>query len=106
MENKSNLERDVMATITKEEIITLATLSRLAIHEDELPQLQQHVAQVLDYARCVADVAHDVTEIIPTQTNVFRDDVAISVDTQQIMAQAPEREGNYFVVPRILDHTE
>lgn len=95
-----------MASITKEEIMTLATLSRLAIHADELPALQRHVAEVIAYARRVAQVIRDVDEIIPGHSNRVRDDVAVSGNTELIMAQAPEREGNYFVVPRILEHTQ
>jgi Asp-tRNA(Asn)/Glu-tRNA(Gln) amidotransferase C subunit len=38
--------------------------------------------------------------------NVFREDVIVQTDPEPILAQAPEREGNYFVVPRILESNE
>lgn len=106
MENKNNLERFAMATITKDEIMILAKLSRLTIYEHELPELQKHVEDVLTYARRVTEVARDVTDVVPGPSNVFRDDQVVPVDVEPIMAQAPEREGNYFVVPRILEHNE
>jgi aspartyl/glutamyl-tRNA(Asn/Gln) amidotransferase C subunit len=106
MENKSYLERGAMATVSKQEILILAQMSRLAIHEHELDDLVKDVEDILTYAHRVTQVARDVTEPSTRSSNVFRADAVVAVDTEPLLRQAPEREGNYFVVPRILEQNE
>ena len=95
-----------MATVSKEEIMILASLSRLHVYEDELEELTQHVQAVLTYAQRVTQVAREIPDPLPVLSNVFRADAVVPVDVAPLLAQAPEREGNYFVVPRILESTE
>lgn len=95
-----------MATVSKEEIMMLASLSRLHVYEDELDELTAHVEAVLTYAQRVTQVAREVAEPQALPSNVFRADTVTSADVAPLLAQAPEREGNYFVVPRIIESTE
>jgi aspartyl-tRNA(Asn)/glutamyl-tRNA(Gln) amidotransferase subunit C len=106
MENKNYLIRGAMATVSKQEILLLAQMSRLAIHDHELDDLIKHVEDVLNYAHRVTRVARDVDEPSTRPSNVFRADTVVPVEVEPILRQAPEREGNYFVVPRILEHNE
>ena len=43
---------------------------------------------------------------VPAQTgnvNILRDDIAVKADAPAVLAQAPQRDGQYFAVPKILD---
>ncbi|HRN77741.1 MAG TPA: Asp-tRNA(Asn)/Glu-tRNA(Gln) amidotransferase subunit GatC [Candidatus Dependentiae bacterium] len=95
-----------MTKVTREEIIYIANISKITIHEDEIGALVEQVDQVLSYAERVQDIAADIQEPPVKNVNVFREDVVVSTDPEPILAQAPEREGNYFVVPRILESNE
>jgi len=95
-----------MTKISREEIIQIARMSYIGIHEDEVNALINQVQQVLSYAERVADVAADIQEPSIKNINVFREDVVVTTNPEPILAQAPEREGNYFVVPRILESNE
>lgn len=96
-----------MQKITKQELISLAHLSRLALTEQELSVLGHQIDAVLEYARRVKDVADLSLGEVPSHKNcnVFREDIVIKTNPKDILAQAPEREQNYFVVPVILETT-
>jgi aspartyl-tRNA(Asn)/glutamyl-tRNA(Gln) amidotransferase subunit C len=95
-----------MAKITKEEILKIAKMSHLELHDDEIPALLQQLDDVLSYAERVKEVSGVSQEAPVRNINVMRDDVAVPSDPEKLLAQAPEREGSYFVVPAILDHNE
>lgn len=95
-----------MAKVTREEILKIAQMSQLDIHKDEIEQLMSQVEQVLSYAERVKEIATQIQEQPDKNVNVFREDVVVRTDNEPILAQAPEREGNYFVVPMILEGNE
>ena len=92
-----------MAIITKEEVLKIAKMSRIAVHEDEIDSVKQHLQEVLTYAERVQEIAQQIEEPSNKNCNVFREDTVVSVPVEPIMDQAPVREGNFFVVPSILD---
>ncbi len=93
-----------MALITKEEVLKIAHISRIAIHEDEIEPLIKHLEDVLAYAARVNEVATPSQQPLPQNVNVFREDVIIPCDAERIKQEAPELESDYFVVPAILEH--
>lgn len=92
-----------MALITKEEVLKIAKMSRITIHEDEIEPLIKHLESVLAYAARVGQVATSQQAPLPQNVNVFREDVVIPCDAERIKKEAPEIEEDYFVVPAILD---
>ena len=92
-----------MSKISKEEVIKIAALSCIAIEENKLDALVEQLESVLSYAERVTQIAADADEQLTKKINIFRDDVVISFDSQQVMKEAPESDENYFVVPKIVD---
>lgn len=92
-----------MSFITKEEILKIARMAHITLTEQEMIKMQSHVEAVLSYAARVQDIAKDVDVVMQKNSNVERDDVVHKTDCETILAQAPEREGNYFVVPSIIE---
>jgi len=88
--------------ITREELLKIAAISKLEIKESEFEDLLGQLQAVLTYAERVRKVAEDVHFTSSKNINVMRDDVAYLCDAAPILAQAPKREDDYFVVPRIL----
>ncbi|MFS8507322.1 MAG: Asp-tRNA(Asn)/Glu-tRNA(Gln) amidotransferase subunit GatC [Candidatus Babeliales bacterium] len=91
--------------ITKEEVIKIAQISRIAIQQEEVESLTQQLQDVLSYAQVVKDVANQLLDQ-PSNRNInfLRDDVVVTTDSEIVLNRAPEREENYFVVPKILDN--
>lgn len=97
-----------MIKITSKEIEHLAKISRIKIEHHEQEKLAHEIEAVLEYASSLQKIAAQEKQIVQkTQRengmrNVMRDDVAVPDNPEILLDQAPQREGNYFVVPRII----
>ena len=93
--------------ISREQVEHVAMLARLGLSDDEKARLQVQLSSILEYMAALSQV--DTSTIPPTAQviplrNVMRDDVAVpSLTVDQIMANAPEREGNFFRFPPVLE---
>ena len=90
--------------ITREEVEKIAKLSNIELSESEIINAQKHLEAVLSYAARVQDIAKDVDVAILKNSNIERDDLIQPCNSQAILAQAPEREGDFFVVPVIIEN--
>ena len=94
------------ARVSRADVEHVATLSRLALTDDEIEQLTGELGAILDYAAEVS--ALDTADVPPTAhplplVNVFRPDEPRSgLDRDEVLAEAPEAEDGQFRVPRIL----
>jgi aspartyl-tRNA(Asn)/glutamyl-tRNA(Gln) amidotransferase subunit C len=94
------------ARVSRADVEHVATLSRLALTDDEIEQLIGELGAILDYAAEVS--ALDTADVPPTAhplplVNVFRtDDPRPGLDREEVLAQAPAAEDGQFRVPRIL----
>ena len=96
-----------MATLSRPEVEHVAYLARLGLTDEELDRLEGELNHILDqYAILTELPTHN---ILPTaQTieleNILRDDVARpSLPVEDVLANAPARQGDFIVVPAILD---
>ena len=95
-----------MASLTRADVEHVAYLARLGLTEAELTRLEGQLNHILDQYAKLAEL--DTDDIPPTaQTieleNILRDDVAMpSLPAEAVLANAPERQGDFFVVPAIL----
>jgi aspartyl-tRNA(Asn)/glutamyl-tRNA(Gln) amidotransferase subunit C len=94
------------ARVSRSDVEHVATLSRLALTDDEIEQLIGELGAILDYAAEVS--ALDTADVPPTAhplplVNVFRpDDPRPGLDRDEVLAEAPAAEDGQFRVPRIL----
>ena len=96
-----------MSEITAEQVAHLANLARIDLGSAEIDRLTVELGQIVDSVAKVAEVA---TPDVPATshpmplTNVFRDDVVVpSLTVDQALSGAPDRAGDKFRVPAILD---
>jgi aspartyl-tRNA(Asn)/glutamyl-tRNA(Gln) amidotransferase subunit C len=89
--------------ITREDVVHVARLARLALREDEIERLQEQLNAILDAVGKVSEL--DLEDVPPTShplelTNVLgSDDPRPSLALEEALANAPEREGSFFRVP-------
>lgn len=93
--------------IDASEIDKLAALSRIEVGEEEKKGLLLDMESVLDYVSEIQEVSGDAVlkERNPLPKNRFRDDGQIhesGIHTEKLLMAAPEREGDYFKVKKIL----
>ena len=94
------------ANISRDDVVHVAHLARLALTDDEIDLFTEQLGAVLEHAQ---DVAALQTEGVPATAhpfpieNVLRaDEPAPSLPTDEVLAQAPAAESGRFRVPRIL----
>ena len=96
-----------MASLTRSDVEHVAHLARLGLTDDELTRLEGQLNHILEQYTKLAEL--DTEAIPPTaQTieleNILREDAARpSLPPEVVLGNAPEREGDFFVVPAILD---
>lgn len=93
--------------ISRQDVEKVAQLARLAVTSAEKDAFAKQLSQILTHVDKLNQ--YDTTGIEPTTTvmghvNVFREDVIRpSLPSDKALANAPEREGDGFVVPKILE---
>jgi aspartyl-tRNA(Asn)/glutamyl-tRNA(Gln) amidotransferase subunit C len=92
-----------LANIDRDQLLHVARLARLELRDDEVERLG---AQLNDILAAVSKVSElDLSDVPPTShpldvVNVWADDEpAPSLSVEDALANAPEREGDYFKVP-------
>jgi aspartyl-tRNA(Asn)/glutamyl-tRNA(Gln) amidotransferase subunit C len=94
--------------ITTEEVKKLASLSRIAVSDEEVEALRDDMESILKYVEEINTVSlGDSVEVGPLQArkNVFRNDEELNVSgeyTEKLIANMPASEGNYLKVKKIL----
>ena len=89
--------------ISREQVEHVARLARLALREDEIERLQVQLNAILDAVGKVSEL--DLSDVPPTShplalVNVFApDEPAPCLPVEEALANAPEREGDFFRVP-------
>ena len=95
-----------MSGLSRSDVEHVAHLARLGLTEAEIALLQGQLNHILDQYAIFADL--DTDAIPPTaQTieleNILREDVVLpSFTPEEALANAPERDGDFIVVPAIL----
>jgi aspartyl-tRNA(Asn)/glutamyl-tRNA(Gln) amidotransferase subunit C len=95
-----------MSTLSRADVEHVAHLARLGLREEELARLEGQLNHILDQYAILARL--DTEHIPPTaQTieleNILREDAPTpSLPAETVLANAPERDGDLYVVPAIL----
>ena len=89
--------------ITREQVVHVAELARLALTEEELDRLGAQLGAILEAVGKVSEL--DLADVEPTShpldlVNVWgEDEPRPSLPLEAALANAPEREGDAFRVP-------
>lgn len=94
-------------SLTTDEVRHIASLARLALTGEEAERLREELSGILDHFELLKQL--DTSGVQPTahslpMTNVMREDEtwqSLSVD--EVMANAPRREGDYVRVRAVFE---
>jgi aspartyl-tRNA(Asn)/glutamyl-tRNA(Gln) amidotransferase subunit C len=93
--------------ISRDDVVHVARLARLALTDAELETMREQLNAILSHIDALRAV--DTTGIEPTshavpQFNVMRDDdPRPCLSVEEMLANAPDRAGDFFRVPRIIE---
>lgn len=101
--------------ISREEVLRVAELAQLELSDVEVEKYQQQLDSILDYIAKlnVVDTSNiePMTQVIMAQASgdggdanpTLREDVVVPCDIgPKILEQAPDADGAYFRVPKVL----
>ncbi len=93
--------------IDEQQVRAVAKLSRLDLTDAEVGVFSRQLSAILEYIEKLNEL--DTTNVEPLAhclpiSNVFREDKAKeSLGMEKTLANAPQRDGEFFKVPKILD---
>lgn len=95
----------------KKQIQHLGTLSRIKLSDEEVERLPGEITSILDYVSTIDEVVKDgaLKKEVGAVYNVFREDVVTNEPnayTEDLLNEAPEREGRFLKVKKILNQDE
>jgi aspartyl-tRNA(Asn)/glutamyl-tRNA(Gln) amidotransferase subunit C len=93
--------------LSRKEVQHMALLARLGLSEDEIEKFRHQLSDILENFEILKQL--DTTDVPPTSQsialqNVFRpDEPKPSCSAEEILANAPQREGDSFKVRAVLE---
>ncbi len=94
--------------IDEKTVKRVALLSRLALNEKELALYSKQLASILSYISKLNEINTDnvqpTSHVLTSLVNVDRpDDPKESLDTSEVLANAPDKEGDFFKIPKVIE---
>jgi aspartyl-tRNA(Asn)/glutamyl-tRNA(Gln) amidotransferase subunit C len=92
--------------ISRDEVTYIAGLARLTLTDDEIDLYAQQLSDILGYIEQLNEL--DVDNVEPMShvldiINVMREDKHLpSLSREDVMANAPDHDGEHFKVPRVV----
>ena len=94
--------------ITKEEIKKIASLAKINISDDELDNYSDQISKILEYMSTLNDVDTSKVDEFSNQlfgnSQLLREDIVEeSLNRDDVLKLAPDSDGVYFKVPKIIE---
>jgi aspartyl-tRNA(Asn)/glutamyl-tRNA(Gln) amidotransferase subunit C len=93
--------------LTEDQVRHVAKLARLKCTDEEITLFTHQLGAILDYVAQLEELdTKDVEPLAHCQPihNVFREDIIKpSLTNDEALANAPQRDGEFFAVPKILE---
>ena len=93
--------------LSREEVLHIALLARVGVSEEDVEKLSEQLSNILENFEILQKV--DTSDVSPTTQsidlqNVTRDDVsASSMSPDEVLANAPQKETDFFKVRAVLE---
>ena len=91
----------------KKSLLKLGKLARISISEDKLNNLSKDLNSILEFVDQLKEIKTD--QVDPTSNSLnqkleVRDDKVVNKNsTEDILENAPEKEMDFFVVPKVIE---
>jgi len=97
-------------SMQRDEVLKVASLARLTLTEAEIDEYGRQLTDILGYVETLNELDLQDAEPMPhavDERNVFRaDERAASLPREQALSNAPKTDGQYFLVPQILEQKD
>lgn len=99
-----------MSKLDEAAVRHVAHLARLSVSPEEVREYAEQLSRIIEYVEKLTEV--DTAEVRPTAhphtaTDVFRQDQSrAGLTLDDALANAPDRHGDFFRVPPVLDQSD
>jgi aspartyl-tRNA(Asn)/glutamyl-tRNA(Gln) amidotransferase subunit C len=92
--------------LTREEVLHIAHLARIELKEEEVEKFQRELSEILTFVEKLNELDTEGIDpkfsVIPPE-NVLREDAPhLSLPREKVFMNAPETDGQYFIVPKVV----
>ncbi len=96
-----------MAALTRDDVLDIARLARLHLEPDEVEKLRGELSAILEHMDELAALdtsgVEPMTHAVPMQLRLRPDNAEAPLSVDEAVGQAPDRAGDLFQVPHILN---
>jgi aspartyl-tRNA(Asn)/glutamyl-tRNA(Gln) amidotransferase subunit C len=96
-----------MSRIARADVERVASLARLSVSDEEADRLAVELDSLLEYVEALSQVDTEgiepMSHVIPMATPMRQDRPVPGIDPELALANAPERHGSAFVVPKVIE---
>lgn len=93
--------------LSREEVLHIARLARVALTEAEITRMSEQLSNLLEHFEVLQKVDTDgvppTAQSIALQSVMREDNVKPSLPVEDVLANAPRRDGDYFRVRAVLE---
>ncbi len=94
-------------SVDQKTVRRIAHLARVAVQDSEVEHLQGEINAILSFVEALGAVdvegVEPMTSVMPMNLRLRRDEVTDGYKADDVVANAPEREDNFFVVPKVVE---
>lgn len=94
-------------SLDKATVARIARLARLEVPDDQLETVAGELDQILAFVEQLNEVNTDgvepMTAVVEMNLRMRPDKVTEGGEPEKVLANAPERVDNYFVVPKVVE---
>jgi aspartyl-tRNA(Asn)/glutamyl-tRNA(Gln) amidotransferase subunit C len=100
-------KQQMVEKIDKQQVRKVVKLARLELTETEVAQFAGQLSAILEYVEKMngldTENVEPLAHSLPVKNCFRQDEVKDSLGTEKTLANAPQRDGDFFKVPKILD---
>jgi len=93
--------------ITIQDVEHIAKLARLKLTVEEKQRFQKELEKIIEYfdqlKKLNTEGVPPTTHVVPLENVLREDKVTPSLPVEEALANAPDRKGNYFRVPKVVE---
>jgi aspartyl-tRNA(Asn)/glutamyl-tRNA(Gln) amidotransferase subunit C len=93
--------------LSREEVLHIARLARMALTEEEITRLSGQLSNLLEHFQVLQEVNTDnvepMAQSVELRSVMREDNIAPSLPPEDVLANAPRKEGEYFRVRAVLE---
>jgi aspartyl-tRNA(Asn)/glutamyl-tRNA(Gln) amidotransferase subunit C len=93
--------------LSREEVLRIAALAKVGVTEADVEKMREQLSNILENFEALQKL--DTERVLPTaqsialQNVILPDEVRPSLTTEEVLANAPQREGDFFKVKIVLE---